>query len=164
MRSSTGYARKSCGTSAALAETASPACRSRCAERVIAYSISPDAGAPQGSLGLYDQMGNPAGLLAPERDPQTGHRKSGVPGAKRRLARPGKRNRPEQEAPRKDQEAPQKAARIAPTLAAIDVAIAVVLAGAATALLSRAQSGPPITIPRVLCPCSRLLCPFPRSR
>src|SRR5262249_57654066 len=27
--------------------------------------------------GLYDQMGAPAGLLAPERDPQTGHQESG---------------------------------------------------------------------------------------
>lgn len=38
-----------CGTCAALAETTSSGCRSSCAERVIAYSISPDVGAPQGS-------------------------------------------------------------------------------------------------------------------
>ena len=92
--------------------------------------------------GLYDQMGAPAGLLAPERDPQTGHQEPGVPGAKRGLARPGKRNGQEQEAPKKEQEAPRKAARFVPRAAAIGVAIAVVLAGAAVAVISRAQGGP----------------------
>ena len=83
--------------------------------------------------GLYDQMGAPAGLLAPERDPQTGHQESGVPGAKRSLARPGKRNRQEQEDPRKEQKAPRKAARSVPRAAAIGVAIAVMLAGGGVA-------------------------------
>ena len=92
--------------------------------------------------GLYDQMGAPAGLLAPERDPRTGHQESEVPGAKRRLARPGKRNRQEQEALKKEQETPRKAARFVPRAAAIGVAIAVVLAGAAVAVISRAQGGP----------------------
>ena len=92
--------------------------------------------------GLYDQMDAPAGLLAPERDPQTGHQESGVPGAKRGLARPGKRNGQEQEAAKKEQEAPRKAARFVPRAAAIGVAIAVVLAGAAVAVISRAQGGP----------------------
>ena len=94
--------------------------------------------------GLYDQMGAPAGLLAPERDPQTGQHESGEPGAKRRLTRPGKRNRQEQEAPRKEQEAPRKAARFVPRAVAIGVVIAVVLAaaGVATAVLSRGHSGP----------------------
>ena len=91
--------------------------------------------------GLYDRMGAPAGLLAPERDPQTGHQESGEPGAKRTLARPGKRNRRDREAPRKEPEAPRKAARFSPRAAAIGVAIAVVLAGAATAVLSRGQGG-----------------------
>jgi hypothetical protein len=58
--------------------------------------------------GLYDRMGAPAELLAPERDPQTGHQESGEPGAKRTLARPGKRNRQDRQAPQKEQEAPQK--------------------------------------------------------
>ncbi len=62
--------------------------------------------------GLYDQMGAPAGLLAPERDPQTGHQESGEPGAKRTLARPGKRNRQEQEAPRKDRRLPERNRRL----------------------------------------------------
>ena len=94
--------------------------------------------------GLYDQMGAPAGLLAPERDPQTGKHESGEPGAKRTLARPGKRNRQEQKAPRREQEAPRRAARSVPRAVAIGVVIAVVLAaaGAATAVLSRGHSGP----------------------
>ena len=92
--------------------------------------------------GLYDQMGAPAGLLAPERDPQTGHQEPGVPGAKLRLARPGKRNGQEQEAPKKEQEAPRKAARFVPRAAAIGVAIAVVLAAAAVAVIIRAHGGP----------------------
>ena len=73
----------------------------------------------------------------PDRPPGVGE-----PGAKRTLARPGKRNRQEQEAPRKEQEAPRKAARFVPRAAAIGVAIAVVLAGAAAAVLSRAHGGP----------------------
>ena len=94
--------------------------------------------------GLYDQMGAPAGLLAPERDPQTGQHESGEPGAKRTPARPGKRNRQEQQAPRKEQEAPRKAARSVPRAVAIGVVIAVVLAaaGVATAVLGRGHSGP----------------------
>ena len=78
------------------------------------------------SPGLYDRMGAPAKLLAPERDPQTGHQEPGEPGAKRTLARPGKRNRQEQQAPR-------KAGRSVSRTAAIAVAIAVVLAGGGVA-------------------------------
>src|SRR5262249_47744282 len=52
-----------------------------------------------GHVGLYDQMGTPAGLLAPERDPQTGHHESGR-GAKRAFVRPGKRNRQEPPPPK----------------------------------------------------------------
>jgi hypothetical protein len=59
-------------------------------------------------LGLYDQMGAPAALLAPERDPQTGRQEPGEPGAKRALARPGKRNRQEQEASQREQEMPER--------------------------------------------------------
>jgi HYR domain len=76
--------------------------------------------------GLYDKMGPPAGLLAPERDPQTGHQDSGNPGAKRTLARPGKQNRQERAAPR-------RAARPVPKAAAIGAAIALVLAGGGVA-------------------------------
>jgi hypothetical protein len=102
-------------------------------------------------LGLYDRMGAPAGLLAPERDPQTGHQEPGEAGAKRALARPGKRNgqeqkapQEEQEAPEKEQQAPEKARRFLPRAAAIGFAAAVVLAGAgvATTVLSRGHSGP----------------------
>jgi hypothetical protein len=89
-------------------------------------------------LGLYHTMGAPAELLAPERDPQTGHRVSGERGAKRMLARPGKRLRPDQQA------VPGKKARFLSRAAAIGVAIAVVLAaaGAAAAVLSHGPSGP----------------------
>jgi IPT/TIG domain/Cep192 domain 4 len=87
-------------------------------------------------LGLYDQIGAPAELLAPERDPQTGHQESGGQGAKRTSVRAGKRNRQEQAAPK-------KASRFAPRAAAIGVAAAVLLAGAgaAAAVLSREHSG-----------------------
>jgi len=110
-------------------------------------------------LGLYDRMGAPAGLLAPERDPQTGHQEPGEPGAKRALARPGKRNGQEQEAsqreqevPEREHEAPEKIRRFLPRAVIIGAAAVVVLAGAgvATALLSRAQSppngGPPAVV------------------
>jgi len=53
---------------------------------------------------LYDQMGAPAGLLPPERDPQTGRQESGGQGAKQALVRTGKRNRQEQQ----EQAAPRK--------------------------------------------------------
>jgi hypothetical protein len=106
--------------------------------------------------GLYDQMSAPAGLLAPERDPQTGHHESGAPGAKRMLARPGKPNRHDQEPPRKEQEAPgkeQKAhgkeqeapgktRRFLPRAAATGAVAAVLLAGVglAIAVLGSANS------------------------
>ena len=73
--------------------------------------------------GLYDRMGAPAQLLAPERDPQTGRYESRAPQAKRMLVRPGKRNRP-------DQAVPKTALWVVPRAAVIGVAAAVVLAGA----------------------------------
>jgi hypothetical protein len=45
-------------------------------------------------LGMYDRIKAPAGLLAPERDPQTGRRQPVPLTAKGRSARAGKRNRP----------------------------------------------------------------------
>lgn len=92
--------------------------------------------------GLYDQMGTPAKLLAPERDPQTGHQEAGEPGAKRTSARPGKRNRQDQEAPQKEHER-RKTPRSFRRAAVIGVAAAVMLAGAGTAaaVLSNGQSG-----------------------
>ena len=106
--------------------------------------------------GLYDQMGAPAGLLAPERDPQTGRHEAGAPGAKRTLARPGKQHRQDRETPRKEQEAPAKeqkapgkeqeaprrARRFLPRAAAIGAVAAVVLAGVglAIAMVGRANS------------------------
>jgi S-adenosylmethionine/arginine decarboxylase-like enzyme len=89
--------------------------------------------------GLYDQMGAPAGLLAPERDPQTGRQESAGQGAKQALVRVGKRNRQEQQ----ERAAARKALRF-PRAAVIAVAAAVVVAavGVAGALLSRGHSGP----------------------
>jgi hypothetical protein len=90
--------------------------------------------------GLYDQMGAPAGLLAPERDPQTGRQESGGQGAKQALIRPGKRDRRQQP----EQVAPRKASRFRLRAAVIAVAAAVMVAaaGTATALLNRGHSGP----------------------
>ena len=94
--------------------------------------------------GLYDQMDTPAKLLAPERDPQTGRQDQGEPGAKRALARPGKRNREEREVPRKEQEASRKAPRLVPRAVAIGVAAAIVLVSAAVAIVTliSAHGGP----------------------
>jgi hypothetical protein len=77
--------------------------------------------------GLYDMMGAPAELLAPERDPQTGRRESSERGAKHTLVRPGKRHRNGREA------VPREPSRICPRAAAIGVATAVALAGAGVA-------------------------------
>src|SRR5262249_54063844 len=90
--------------------------------------------------GLYDQMGAPAGLLAPERDPQTGRQESGGRGAKHVLVRAGKRNRQQQQ----EQAAPRRAPRFLSRAAAIGVAAAVMVAaaGVAAALLIRGHSGP----------------------
>ena len=94
-------------------------------------------------LGLYDQIAAPAGLLTPERDPQTGRQESGAQGAKQALVRPGKRNRKEQQE-QQEKPTPRKASRFLRRAAAIGVAAAVVLAGAsvAGAVLSRGHSGP----------------------
>ena len=90
--------------------------------------------------GLYDQMGAPAGLLAPERDPQTGRQESGGQGAKQVPVRAGKRNRQQQQ----ERVAHRKAPRFLPRAAAIAVAAALLVAaaGVATALLIRGHSGP----------------------
>ena len=117
--------------------------------------------------GLYDRMGAPAGLLAPERDPQTGRQESGGQGAKQALVRPGKRNRQEQQGQQEQQEqaVTRKASRFLLKAAAIGVAAAVVLAVAsvATAVLSRGHSGR-MANPQLVCPSSRLLWSFPPSR
>jgi hypothetical protein len=103
--------------------------------------------------GLYDQMGAPAGLLAPERDPQTGRHESGTPGTKRTLARPGKRNRQDREAPKKEQEAPKKeqeslrkARRFFPRAAAIGAVAAVLLAGAGVAIAVLRNANSPAVV------------------
>jgi Tol biopolymer transport system component len=88
-------------------------------------------------VGLYDLMGTPTGLLAPERDPQTGRREPGQRGAKHTLARPGKRNR--------HQDSRQRTRpRFARPAAVIGAVLTAVLAGAgvAAAVLSQGQGGP----------------------
>ena len=80
-------------------------------------------------LGLYDQMGAPAGLLAAERDPQTGHRESAERGAKHAFMRPGKRNTQEQSTPK-------RAHRFARKAVAIGAGVAVLLSGAGAAALA----------------------------
>ena len=89
-------------------------------------------------LGLYDQMGAPTGLLAPERDPRTGRREPRQPGLKPTLARPGKRHRHQE--PR--QRTPPRFTRQMAIIAAV---VAVVLAGAGAgvaAAISLGQGGP----------------------
>jgi hypothetical protein len=71
-------------------------------DAIASYLARPDRGRVLSAheqtrrLGLYDQVAAPAGLLAPERDPQTGRYQAGPPGvAKRASLRPGKRDRHE---------------------------------------------------------------------
>jgi hypothetical protein len=77
-------------------------------------------------LSVYDQMAAPTGLLAPERDPQTGHHEPAGQGMKHTLTRPGKRNKQEDA----DSHPPRRFVRRA---AAIGAGVAVLLAGAAVA-------------------------------
>jgi hypothetical protein len=81
-----------------------------------------------GRPGLYDRMGPPTALLAPERDPQTGRYESVGRGAKRTLTRPGKRN---------GHERPKGHGRLAWKAVTVGVAVAVLLAGAGAAMALR---------------------------
>ena len=85
--------------------------------------------------GLYDQLGAPAALVAPERDPQTGRREPGA--VKGTLTRPGKRQN-------KDDKPPDRSARYLRKVAAIGGVAAVLAAGAgvATAELRHRPSPP----------------------
>ena len=74
------------------------------------------------SVGLYDQLGSPADLLAPERDPQTGRQESRQR-AKHAFTRPGKRNRPEHENRESPRRAPEFIAISVPWFARKAVAI-----------------------------------------
>jgi hypothetical protein len=85
--------------------------------------------------GLYDRMDTPAGLLAPERDPQTGRREPGARAAKHGLARPGKRNRHEH-APRRPASRSSRRAGRAIAAAVAAAAIAAVITIASVALAS----------------------------
>ena len=98
-------------------------------------------------LGMYDGMGAPAGLLAPERDPQTGHRESGTRAAKPASARPGKRNRQEHSSPERE-------SRLVRNAAAIGVAVVLAGGGAATAVaLTGTGSGTtPASTPTTVAP------------
>jgi IPT/TIG domain len=79
-------------------------------------------------LRLYDGMGPPAGLLAPERDPQTGRLESGPQGAKRTFTRPGKRHRQEDSAPRAPSGLLRRTAVIGAVVAVVLAAVAVAVA------------------------------------
>jgi len=94
--------------------------------------------------GLYDHVDAPAKLLAPERDPQTGHQESGEPTAKRTLARPGKQNRQDQEKPpkEKEREGTAKPRRFLRAVAIGAIAAVVLAAAAVAALLGRGHSEP----------------------
>ena len=98
-------------------------------------------------LGMYDGMGAPAGLLAPERDPQTGHRESGTRAAKPASARPGKRNRQEHSSP-------NRPSRLVRNATAIGVAVVLAGGGAATAVaLTGTGSGTtPASTPTTVAP------------
>jgi hypothetical protein len=88
---------------------------------------------------LYDRMGTPTGLLAPEHDPQTGRFESGQRWAKHTSARLGKRHR------REDPAQPIRP-RFARRAAVIGVVLAILLAGGgvAAAVLSNGHgSGKP---------------------
>ena len=91
-----------------------------------------------GRLGVYDRMGRPADLLAPERDPQSGRRESRGRGAKPRFARPGKRSR--------QQHAVSKSAsRFIRKAVVLGAAVIALLAGGGVtaAVLSSGHGGPP---------------------
>ena len=81
--------------------------------------------------GLYDRLGAPAALLAPERDPITGRREPAGAAAKHTGARPGKRQR-------HDDHTPRRLFRLSRIAAVIGAAVIILLAaaGAATALLT----------------------------
>jgi Putative Ig domain len=88
-------------------------------------------------LGLYDQLGAPAGLLAPERDPQTGNYEPAERGGKHTLARPGKRSQQDtaSESPRRQEgEGSNPPRRFARRVIAIGAGAAVLLAIAGVAV------------------------------
>ncbi len=95
-----------------------------------------------GHLGIYDRMGAPAELLAPERDPQTGRQESGRRSAKYAFTRPGKPG------PRNDSPdpAPPRFARRA-LLAAAVLAALVVGAAAVAVTLGHPSSPPSAPVP-----------------
>ena len=90
-----------------------------------------------GRLGVYDRIGAPAGLLAPERDPQSGRRESGQRGAKPTFARPGKRNRQQHAAPKSSSRFIRKAAVIGAVVTALLAG-----GGVTAAVLSNGHGGP----------------------
>jgi hypothetical protein len=90
-----------------------------------------------GHLGVYDQMGAPAELLAPERDPQTGRQQSARRPAKYVFTRPGK---PHQRDDSPDRHRPRFARR---ALLAAAVLAALVAGGAADAVAFGHPSGQP---------------------
>ncbi|MGD0246911.1 MAG: putative Ig domain-containing protein, partial [Streptosporangiaceae bacterium] len=101
-------------------------------------------------LAAYDQMGAPAKLLAPERDPQTGRHESERRSVKYAFTRPGKpRHRndpPDQPRPAHDDSSGRARPRFTrrALLAAAVLAVLVVGAAAAAIALGRASGAPPV--------------------
>jgi hypothetical protein len=106
-------------------------------------------------MGVYDRMGVPAGLLAPERDPQIGNRESGARAAKPTFARPGKRDKQEttesKTAPRFVRHAAAIGIGAAVLFTGGGVAAAVTLTGTGSGT-TPATTAPPTTAPPTTAP------------
>ncbi len=106
-----------------------------------------------GHLGVYDRMGAPAKLLAPERDPQTGRRESAQRPAKYAFTRPGKPRRRDDPPDRPGTGPGDSPDRARPRftrralLAATVLAALVVGAAAAAVALGRPSGPPPVPAP-----------------
>jgi IPT/TIG domain len=94
-------------------------------------------------LALYDRMGAPTGLLAPERDPETGRYQPARHGTKRMPVRPGKRHRHQGED--SAQRTRPRFTRRAVVIAAV-LALLLVGAGAASAVLVPRGGKPPAPV------------------
>jgi Bacterial Ig-like domain (group 3) len=101
-----------------------------------------------GHLGVYDRMGAPAELLAPERDPQTGRQEPARRPAKYAFTRPGKHHRrddpPDRPRTAHDDSSDQARPRFTrPALLAAAVLAVLVVGVAAVAVALGRPNGPP---------------------
>ena len=103
-----------------------------------------------GYLGLYDQMGAPAGLLAPERDSHTGRQESARRSAKPTFTRPGKSRRPRDpsdQAGRRDDPSGQTRPRFARRALLAAAVLAALLAGAGAVIAAFGHARAPAPTP-----------------